>query len=67
MTLNLSSQDIDLLRAHLGRHIRHVEEELVHTDKFELQHELAAELARLRTLAEKIDAQSSTQASAPAR
>ena len=65
--LNLSPQDVQLLRTHLARRVQHVEEELVHTDKFELQHELAAELAKLRALVEKIDAQSSSQPSAPAR
>ena len=56
MTLDLSTQDLDLLKKHLAQELRHVEDELVHTDKFELQHELAAELAKLRALCEKIDA-----------
>ncbi|HEY1958214.1 MAG TPA: hypothetical protein VGH28_21505 [Polyangiaceae bacterium] len=55
MTLNLSTQDLSLLKKHLGRELAHVEQELVHTDKFELQHELAAELAKLRAIFEKID------------
>ncbi len=66
MTLDLSNQELTLLRTHLGREIVHVQDELVHTDKFELQHELAAELAKLRALAEKIDAQAMPRPTPPA-
>lgn len=67
MTLNLSKQELSLLRKHLGRQLAHVEAELVHTDKFELQHELAAELAKLRAVAEKLDASTELEPAPPPR
>jgi hypothetical protein len=67
MTLNLTAKEAELLRVHFARHVAHVESELVHTDKFELQHALAAELAALRALSEKIDQQTAAQPDASAR
>ncbi len=56
MNLELSPQEAKLLRTHLARHLEVVENELVRTDKRELQHALAAELERLRALLQRIDA-----------
>jgi maltooligosyltrehalose synthase len=57
MNLEISTQDAQLLRNHLARHVQDVENELVRTDKHELQHALAGELERLRALLQRIDAQ----------
>ena len=67
MTLTLTPQEAQLLRSHLARHLAHVESELVHTDKFELQHDLAADVAKLRALVEKIGAQLAARPSPPPR
>jgi hypothetical protein len=57
MNLEISRDELTLLRRHLARELETVEDELVHTDKYELQVDLAADLARLRALVDKIDAQ----------
>ena len=59
MNLEISPQEAQLLRTHLARHVQHVENELVHTDKHELQHSLASELEKLRALLQRLDAQTS--------
>ena len=57
MNLEISPQEAQLLRTHLRRHVEHVENELVRTDKAELQHSLAKELENLRALLQRIDTQ----------
>lgn len=57
MNLEISPQEAQLLRTHLRRHVESVEQELVHTDKAELQHALARELENLRALLQRIDTQ----------
>lgn len=57
MNIDISPQEAQLLRTHLRHHLDHVEQELVRTDKAELQHSLARELENLRALLQRIDAQ----------
>ncbi|HEX4517497.1 MAG TPA: hypothetical protein VH054_28320 [Polyangiaceae bacterium] len=60
MNLQISPQDAQLLRTHLARHLEHVENELVRTDKVELQHSLARDLENLRALLRRLDAQTTS-------
>ncbi|HTJ83246.1 MAG TPA: hypothetical protein VL400_16115 [Polyangiaceae bacterium] len=55
MNLELSNHQALLLREHLKRHIEHVDNELVHTDKRQLQRELAHDEALLLEILEKLD------------
>jgi hypothetical protein len=57
MILELSDHEAKLLKKHLGHEIRHVENELVHTDKHALQHELAREVDALKALERRIQEQ----------
>ena len=57
MNLEISPQEALLLRTHLARHVEDVQNELVRTDKVELQHALAKDLENLRALLQRIDAQ----------
>jgi uncharacterized protein YPO0396 len=52
MTINLalSPEDARFLREHLQRHIAQVDDELVHTDRRALQHEIASDLERLKRI-----------------
>lgn len=52
MTINLalSPEDARFLRQHLQRHIAQVDDELVHTDRRALQHEIAGDLDRLKRI-----------------
>jgi hypothetical protein len=63
MNLQISPQEAQLLRTHMARHLESVEDELVHTDKAELQHSLARDLENLRALLERLDAQVSSSSS----
>jgi hypothetical protein len=54
MNLALTADEGRLLLRHLTQHIDHLDTELVHTDKRELQRSLAGELAALRSLAERL-------------
>ena len=56
MQITFTSEETRLLIGHLNKQIEHMDDELVHTDKRELQRSLAAELEALRALAERIDA-----------
>jgi hypothetical protein len=56
MQLNLSPEEAVFLTRHLNRHIEAVDAELIHTDKRQLQRELAAELAKLKELQERLKA-----------
>jgi hypothetical protein len=50
ITLALSADDARFLREHLRRHIAQVDDELVHTDRRAMQHELADDLGRLKRI-----------------
>ena len=50
MTVDLSAEDLAFLIEHLGRYVRSLDDELVHSDSHQLQHELARELDRLRRI-----------------
>jgi hypothetical protein len=54
MQLTLTPHETTLLVQQLTQHIAHVDEELVHTDKRELQRDIAHELDELRALLERI-------------
>jgi hypothetical protein len=54
MQLTLTTEETRLLLDQLAKRIEHMDAELVHTDKHELQHALATELKQLRALAERI-------------
>ncbi len=54
VTLDLSPEDVRFLADHLGRYMASLDDELVHSDKREIQHELATELERLRRLRERL-------------
>jgi hypothetical protein len=56
VTLFLSEADARFLGEQLGRQADHLENELVHTDKREMQRELAQEVERLRGILAKIEA-----------
>ena len=48
--LELSSDEARLLVEHLSQHLRHLDAELVRTDKHELQHALAREIETLQVV-----------------
>jgi hypothetical protein len=54
MHLTLTPEETRLLLHHLTQRIEHMDAELVHTDKRELQRSLAHELQALRALTERI-------------
>jgi hypothetical protein len=54
MTLDLSPVEIQFLEVQLGRHIMHVENELVHTDSRDMQRSLARDLEALELLRRRI-------------
>lgn len=54
MTLELSVDDARLLREHLVRHIVEVDDELIHTERRELRHELALDVDRLRQIEHRL-------------
>jgi hypothetical protein len=56
MNLELSSDDARFLHDHLEDHIAHVESELIHTDKRDLQRALARDIEHLRTIERKLAA-----------
>ena len=49
-TLDLSPDDTRFLASHLARYIAALDDELVHSDSRAIQHELAAEVDRLRRI-----------------
>ncbi len=55
MNLDLSSADADFLAVHLRRYAEHVEIDLAHTDRKDLQHALAGDLERLRAILDRIE------------
>jgi hypothetical protein len=54
MTFELSKQEATFLHAQLARHVVRVEDELVHTDKHELQRLLARDLEELVALSNRL-------------
>jgi hypothetical protein len=54
MQLTMTSDEMRLLLRHLTARIEHLDGELVHTDKRELQRSLATELDALRALCERL-------------
>jgi hypothetical protein len=54
MQIDLSQDEAQFLSLQLARHLQHIESELAHTDKFELQHALAQDLERLRAISERL-------------
>jgi hypothetical protein len=56
MQLDLSPDDARFLHQVLERHLQEMENELVHTDKRDMQREIAADTRRLRALLDRIPA-----------
>ncbi len=54
MQFTFTTDETRLLLRHLGQWIEHLDKELVHTDKRELQHALALELDALCALTERL-------------
>jgi hypothetical protein len=54
MQLELTKDEASFLKAQLSRHLEHVEGELAHTDKHELQHALARDARELRTILDRV-------------
>jgi hypothetical protein len=54
MQLTLTPEESSLLIRNLMQRIEHLDSELVHTDKRDLQRDLARELQALRTLTDRI-------------
>lgn len=52
--LDLSPDDLRFLVGHLERYIASLDDELVHSDKREIQHELASEVGRLQRLRDQL-------------
>jgi len=54
MRFEMTNDEAKFLDAHLVRHIESVEDELVHTDKREMQSALAREVNALRAIHERL-------------
>jgi hypothetical protein len=54
MHLTLTREEGRLLLRHLTQHLEHLDADLAHTDRRELQHALALELDQLRSLAARL-------------
>ncbi len=59
MTITLTPEEMKFLVHHLRERIAHLDDELVHTDKRELQRDLAREVQTLRTLTDRIGSNAS--------
>lgn len=55
--LELTAEEANLLRTHLGRYLEHLDKELVRTDKYELAHKLASEIKELQRIAARLGAE----------
>jgi hypothetical protein len=53
--LELSLDDARCLGAHLARHIAEVDDELVHTERRQMRHELAVDVDRLRLIQKELE------------
>ncbi len=56
MNLELTPQQVSLLAVHLQKHIDQVDKELIHTDKRQMQRELAKDEAELLEILAKVRA-----------
>lgn len=56
MQVDLTDEEARLLALHLTKHIKHVDDELVHTDKRSMQRDLALDERRLLAILEKLEA-----------
>jgi hypothetical protein len=54
MQLDLSPDEAVFLTQQLNRHIEAMDAELIHTDKRQLQRELATEVAKLKAIHERL-------------
>ena len=54
MQLTLETEEARLLVRYLGQQLEHMDDELIHTDKRELQRELVSEMKVLRALTDRI-------------
>jgi hypothetical protein len=54
MQIDLSIEDARFLHQQLTRHIEEMETEIVHTDKRDMQREIAADARRLRAILARI-------------
>jgi len=57
MRYELSPDDARFLHDQLVRHLQVIEDELIHTDRRDLQREIAADARRLRELIDRIPVQ----------
>jgi hypothetical protein len=55
MQVDLTDEEARLLALHLTKHIKHVDDELVHTDKRSMQRDLALDERRLLGILEKLE------------
>jgi len=55
IALQVTHDEAAFLAEQLRRHAQTVENELVHTDKHSMQHELARDLERLRLVSDRLD------------
>jgi hypothetical protein len=67
VNLELSIQDARFLLEELQRHIGARDNELVHTDAHGLQHAIAADVARLGTIHQRLARALEAQATVPTR
>jgi hypothetical protein len=56
MQIDLSIDDARFLHQHLSRHLEEMENELVHTDKRDMQRAIAADAERLRGILARLPA-----------
>lgn len=54
ITLEFTNDDAAFLAEHLTQHLRHVEQELVHTDKRSLQADLARDVEQLERVRDRV-------------
>lgn len=54
-TIDLSSEERQLLLSHLDRHVKYLDAELVRTEKHDLAHGLAREIEVLRGIARRLE------------
>lgn len=54
--LALSADEVELLAAHLRRHLDQVDKELIRTERHQLQHAIALELKALEAVLSRLEA-----------
>jgi hypothetical protein len=54
--LELTTDEARFLRSQLTKHANELDDELIHTDKYELQHELHGEVEKLRAIEHRLEA-----------